>query len=380
MSFPVSGFVRPGFEAVREAFEANFAEGEELGAGFAAIQDGEILVNLVGGYTSRKKDMVWDEVTLVPVFSTTKGIAALALAHVISASSEVSYETRVVEIWPEFAAHGKDKLTIAELASHQAGLSGFADEMSPGLWLEPDALAARLAGTAPLWSPVPDGTSGYHPLTWGYLVQAVVTRISGKSVGTVLAETFTGTASGHADIDFWLGTPDSEHGRCAEMQRSRELADLGPMNEFRKAAFLTKWAAPDRGGAEWKRVEIPSANGHGTALSIAELYGVYAHGGALKGQQLIDPDTFEALTQRRTLGADRVLPFEIEFAAGVMKNNAGYYGPNPKSYGHSGWGGSAALGDPDLGLSAAYVMNRQSNKLQGDPRCQRLFKALYDCL
>ncbi len=380
MDETISGYVKPGFEAVRDVFAANFSNDEELGAGFAAIQDGEVLVNLTGGYLDRKKERVWDETTLVPIFSTTKGIAALVLAHVISGRSDVSYDTLVTDIWPEFGAHGKDKLTIAHVMSHQGGLSGFAEEIDPGRWLDPPALCAKLAETAPLWSPVPDGTSGYHPLTWGYLIQEIVTRLAGKSVGTVLAEAFTGTVAGTNEVDFWLGTPDSEHGRCADMQRPRELADLGPINDFKTAAFMTKWSAPNRGGAEWKRVEIPSANGHGTALSTAELYGIYAHGGKLGDTELIDPDTFAALTQQRTLGPDRVLPFEIEFAAGVMRNNAGFYGPNNNSFGHSGWGGSAALGDPDLGLSAAYVMNRQSNKLQGDPRGQRLFKALYDCL
>lgn len=376
----INGYVKPGFEAVQEAFEANFAEGNELGAGFAAVQDGEILVNLTGGYMDRKKEKLWTENTLVPVFSTTKGIAALVAAYVIAGRPNTSFDTLVADFWPEFAVEGKNHLSIAHVLSHQGGLSGLTEEFDPALWLESSAIGSLLAAAKPLWSPVPDGTSGYHPLTWGYLVQEIVTRLSEKSVGMVLAEAFTGTAAGATDIDFWLGTPDSEHDRCAEMQRPRELADLGPMNEFKKAAFMTKWAAPNRGGADWKRVEIPSANGHGTALSTAQLYGMYAQDGKLGDHQLIDAGTFADLTKRRTLGPDRVLPFEIEFAAGVMRNNAGYYGPNPNAYGHSGWGGSAALADPDLGLSAAYVMNRQSNSLQGDPRSQRLFKALYDCL
>lgn len=380
MTTAVSGFVKPGFEPVREAFEANFSAGEELGAGFAAVQDGEILVNLVGGYKDRKREELWAEDTLVPIYSTTKPISALVIAHVISGLPEVSFETPMTEFWPEFGAEGKDKLTIGDVLSHQGGLSGFKDEIDPALWLRPRELAAKLAETAPLWSPVPDGTSGYHPLSWGYLAGEIVERLAGKSLGSVLAEDFTGTANAAPDVDFWIGTPASQHDRCADIQRPRELAELGDVNEFKKAAFMTKWSAPNRGGAEWRETEIPSANGHGTALSTAELYSMFAQGGALKGNQLIDAETFAALTRQRTLGPDRVLPFEIEFAAGVMRNNGGFYGPNANSFGHSGWGGSAALGDPDLGLSCAYVMNRQSNKLQGDPRAQRLFKAVYDCV
>lgn len=380
MTGPVSGYVKPGYEPVREAFEANFAEGGELGAGFAAIQDGEIVVNLVGGYADRKKEKVWTENTLVPVYSTTKPISALVIAHVLSGLPEVSFETLMTAFWPEFGAEGKDKLTIGDVLSHQGGLSGFVEAFDPALWLDPPGLSAKLAETAPLWSPVPDGTSGYHPLTWGYLAGEIVQRLAGKSLGTVLAEAFTGTAAGAPEIDFWIGTPASEHDRCADIQRPRELPALGEINPFKKAAFMTKWSAPDRGGPVWRQTEIPSANGHGSALSTAQLYSMFARGGKLNDEQLIDAQTFDGLTRRRTLGPDRVLPFEIEFAAGVMRNNAGIYGPNINSFGHSGWGGSAALGDPDLGLSAAYVMNRQSNKLQGDPRAQRLFKALYACV
>lgn len=380
MTEPISGYVKPGFESVKDAFTANFEAGEELGAGFAAVQDGEILVNLVGGHADRKKEALWSEGTLVPIYSTTKPISALVIAHVLSSLPDVGYDTLVTEFWPEFGAAGKDRLTIGDVLSHQGGLPGFANEIDPALWLDPVALSAKLAETEPLWSPVPDGTSGYHPLTWGYLAGEIVRRLAGKSLGTVLADVFTGTARGTPEIDFWIGTPASEHDRCADIQRPRELAELGPVNDFKTAAFMTKWSSPNRGGAEWRETEIPSANGHGTALSTAELYAIFAQGGKLRGDEVIDQDTFDGLTRQRTLGPDRVLPFDIEFAAGVMRNNAGYYGPNTNSLGHSGWGGSAALGDPDLGLSCAYVMNRQSNKLQGDPRPQSLFKALYDCL
>ena len=100
----------------------------------------------------------------------------------------------------------------------------------------------------------------------------------------------------------------------------------------------------------------------------------------MNGKHLIPEESFAALTGRRTTGQDLILPFVTEFAAGVMRNNLGIYGPNPDTLAHSGWGGSLALGDPDRHLSAAYVMNRQSNHLQGDPRARRLVDALYGCL
>jgi len=373
MDYPISGFTAPGFEPVQEAFEDNFAEDKELGAGFAAFIDGERVVELYGGHADRQKSKLWDTKTIVPVYSTTKPIAALVLASVIDALP-AGYETTVADLWPEFADNGKDTLSIADLVSHQAGLSGFVEPIDPALWLDPPACAAALAPLAPIWEP---GTAhGYHPLTWGYLIGELVQRITDRSLGAILAEDLAGPA----DIDFRIGTPAREHDRVAEIMRPRALPDLGEINDATRAAFLTKWSSPDRGGAIWREIEIPSANGIGTATAVAKLYGIYAHDGYLDGKRVISEAAFDALTQSRVKGQDLVLPYVTEFAAGVMRNNLGIYGPNPDTLCHSGWGGSLALGDPDRRLSAAYVMNRQSNSLQGDPRATRLVQALYGCL
>lgn len=370
---PISGFTAPGFEFVRDVFEANFAEDKELGAGFSAYLDGDLIVDLHGGYADRKKQTAWNERTIVPVFSTTKPIAALVLARVIDALPG-GYETPVADVWPEFASNGKDAVTIAEMVSHQAGLPGFAEPIDPALWLDPETCAATLAALPPLWSP---GTAhGYHPLSWGYLIGEVVRRIDGRSLGTILRAEIAGPA----EIDFQIGTPEADHSRIAEIMRPRALPDLGELNEATKIAFLKKWSAPDRGGAIWREIEIPSANGIGTAKAVAQLYGIYAHGGLLNGTRIISEAAFDALTQSRVKGQDLVLPDVTEFAAGVMRNNLGLYGPNPDTLCHSGWGGSLALGDPDRQLSAAYVMNRQSNSLQADPRATALVQAIYGCL
>ena len=369
----IRGHVASGFEPVREVFAETFEAGEELGAGFCAILDGEVIVDIQGGKTSRAGDKDWDETTIVPVYSTTKGVSALVIASIIGELNE-GYETPVAEVWPEFAAAGKGDVTIGQLLSHQAGLVGFAEPIDPDLWLDADGLAAALAELEPLWEP---GTAhGYHPSTWGYLAGEIVKRITGRTLGTILKEDFCGPAG----VDFQIGLPPEDDDRVAEIQRPREMPKLGEINEFRKVAFLTKWSSPSRTGGEWRRMEQPAANGHGTAKAVAQLYGVYANGGKLGDKQLIPGDSFPELTRRRVIGDDLVLPFVTEFAAGVMRNNLGIYGPNPETLAHSGWGGSLALGDPDRHLSAAYVMNRQSSHLQGDPRARRLVDALYGCL
>ncbi|MEL7283875.1 MAG: serine hydrolase domain-containing protein [Pseudomonadota bacterium] len=370
---PISGFIAPGFEPVQEAFEANFEEDKELGAGFAAYLDGQLIVDLRGGFADRRKERVWAEDTIVPIYSTTKPIAALVLASVID-TLPAGYEMPVADIWPDFAAQGKGAITVAEVVSHQAGLPGFAEPVDPALWLDPPACAEALAALAPMW---PLGTAhGYHPLSWGYLIGEIVRRVDGRSLGTILREDIAGPS----DIDFQIGTPVSQHDRVAEIMRPRALPKLGEINAATRAAFLTKWSSPDRGGAIWREIEIPSANGIGTAKAVASLYGIYAHGGMLNGARLISESAFDGLTQSRVKGQDLVLPYITEFAAGVMRNNLGLYGPNPDTLCHSGWGGSLAFGDPDRLLSAAYVMNRQSNSLQADPRATRLVQALYGCL
>jgi CubicO group peptidase (beta-lactamase class C family) len=232
-----------------------------------------------------------------------------------------------------------------------------------------------------MWTPG-DG-SGYHPITWGYLAGEVVRRVAGQSLGTLLKNRITnadGAEESMEVIDFWIGTPAGEHQRCADLIRPTRMPELGELNEFRKAAFLSKWASPDRGSVEWRTTEIPSANGHGTAQSVARLYGIFANGGKLGDREILSEDAYQGLTQRRSLGEDRVLPYTIEFAAGVMRNADKIYGPNTQTLGHAGWGGSFGLGDPDRKLSAAYVMNKQSHYLQTDERGQRLIAALYGSL
>lgn len=376
----ISGHVSAGFEPLRAAFEANFADGHELGAAVSVILDGETVVDIQGGEKGRNSGEAWDSRTLVPIFSTTKPISAIVVALVLDRAADrlpLGYETRLAEIWPEFGAAGKEAYTIGEVLSHQAGLSGFPFAMDPGDWFDQRKIAAHLAGMEPLW---PRGQgSGYHPITWGYLAQEIVMRIDGRSLGTVLREDIAGQAD--AELDFWIGLPEAEHARVAGMQRPREYPELGELNDATKAAFLKKWSAPDRGDAVWKTMEIPSANGIGTALAVARLYQLFANGFEWAGRPLFDGETTaSALTRSRVSGPDRVLPFDLDFAAGVMRNTRGVYGPEPETLAHSGWGGSMALGDPVRRLSMAYVMNRQSNSLQGDPRARRLVEALYACV
>lgn len=367
----VEGFVAPGFERVREAFEAQL--GEELGAGFAALREGEIVVDLRGGWADRAQTKPWARDTIAPVYSTTKAISAIVLAW-LADQGLIDYDAPLAALWPAFGAHGKHRVSIAETLAHQAGVPGFVDPINPDLWLDPPACAEAIAALEPMWPP---GTaSGYHPLTWGYIVGEIAQRATERSLGTILREEICAPLA----IDFQIGTPETEHARCAEMKKPSRAGEFGEITPPRKAAFFTPWAAPTRGSTQWRKIEIPSANGHGTALAVAQLYELYATCGEIAGKRILSQEGFDALAKRRWLGDDLVLPFHIDWRTGVIGNSNRMYGPNPEALGHSGMGGSCGFGDPVARISVGYVMNRQSHHIMGDPRSLKLIEALYACL
>jgi CubicO group peptidase (beta-lactamase class C family) len=371
----ITGLCSPRFVGVRDAFKANFAEGRELGARFALAVDGEIVVDLMGGFADRAGTRPFGPDTLTPLFSTTKAVASLMIARLVG-QAKLSYDTRVSDLWPAFAAAGKGELTVEQALSHQAGLCGLEGPMSPADWLDWNGTCARLAAMTPLWPP---GTaSGYHPVTFGYLAGEIFRRVDGRTLGVALRQDLAEPLG----LDVWIGLPDSEHARCADMRRPPAMPDLGEITEPKRLAFLTKWASP--GGvdqATWRRAEIPSANGHATASALARLMAILAGDGALGSHRLLPPGVAAQAARERISGPDLVLPYVISWGAGFMRNEGlGLYGPGADTFGHSGWGGSCAFADPDRGVSGAYVMNRQSAELISDPRGRRMIEAAYAAL
>ena len=209
-----------------------------------------------------------------------------------------------------------------------------------------------------------------------YIAGEIAMRACERSLGTILREDICIPL----EVDFQIGTPESEHARCAEMRKPSRGGDFGEITTPRKAAFFTKWAAPVRGSTQWRKIEIPSANGHGNARSVARLFEAYATGGVIAGTRIVSESAFAALATQRSFGADLVLPFPVDWRTGVMGNSNGFYGPNPEAFGHAGMGGSVGFGDPVARVSVGYVMNKQSHHLAGDPRSLALIGALYACL
>ncbi len=371
----IHGFAGEGFDAVRDAFAANFQSGQELGARFTLVRAGETVVDLWAGHADRRRTLPFDERTLTPIFSTTKAMAALLIARLVDAG-KLWYDQPVAEVWPEFAAAGKAAITVEQVMSHQEGLSGYPDEIDPALWFDWDAICARLAAMAPLWTP--GSASGYHPITFGYIAGEIFRRVDGRTMGTALRQDLAEPFG----LDVWIGLPDSEHGRTADLQRPSGLPNFGEVNEATRAAFLTRWSSPaGRGQGEWRRMEIPSANGHATAPALARLMGALANDGWLDGEMILSPALIAEAARERIRGQDLVLPFEMSWAAGFMRNApVKVWGPGEATFGHSGWGGSCAFVDPEAKLAGAYVMNRQSTDLLGDSRPKRLIEAAYRSL
>ncbi len=364
-----AGVLAPAFSRVGDAFAENFAEGLELGASFAVMLDDALVVDIRGGHSDRKQEMPWAEDTLACIYSSGKAVTALLIAHEVS-EGRLDYDAPVAAYWPAFAQNGKEAITLAEALSHQGGLCGFPDEMPPETWLDWDAVADRLAAMAPLWPP--GSASGYHPQTVGFVAGELIRRASGKTVGAHLRD---------AGLQLYCGMGPQEAARAAYMPKPPRAPDLGEINLYTELAFLKPWAAPVRVAREaWMAAELPASNMHADARSLATFLHPFVNGGARNGKPVLTQAALDAAFKERVCGDDLVLPFRLSWSAGLMRNINRHFGPNEAAFGHAGFGGSCVLIDPENRLTAAYVMNRMSPHLVGDPRSVRLLNAVYSRL
>jgi len=366
-----------GLDVAVQAFRYNFETTDELGAQFCLMQNGKVLLDLKGGWTGRDKSMPVNDDTLFGVYSSGKAMAALVIAH-LAEEDRLGYNQLVKTLWPEFEQQGKGEMSIAQVLSHQAGLSGITDpSWTASDWFDWDKTIKALAAQEPIFSP--GSASGYHPLTYGFLAGEIahLADKDRRSLGTILREELARPFG----ADVWIGLPESEHARCAQMVKPKTMADLGKFNDATKAAFLKPWSST--GGMsikQWREAELAGSNCHATAKGLATLMQI-AVSGRCKETPVLSEDTLAAFTKTRISGTDLVLPFNLNFAAGVMKNEPNFfYGTTPETVGHSGWGGSCVFADPITGLHGAYVMNRQHGTLLGDERPRRIIDAAYTAL
>jgi CubicO group peptidase (beta-lactamase class C family) len=384
----VDGVCETGFEAVADAFAENFRSRGDVGAAVSVTVDGRTVVDLWGGLTAPGRP--WGRDTIVNVWSSTKGVVALA-AHMLVDRGLLDLDAPVAAYWPEFAAAGKEAIPVRYLLSHRAGLSGPRDPISVDDLTDWGKVTSVLAATEPWWEP---GTaSGYHALSFGFLVGELIRRISGRSVGAFVAEEIA--APLRADVT--IGLDDGQIARCARLSMDPPPPDSANAALFAQVdpAVLAALANPsmaapgaaDIGNADaWRRAQIPAANGHATATALATVYAVLAQDGTHAGIRLLSAEAAERIREGQGRAVDLVLGLgnggrPNEWALGVLLSGPeGLYGPNPRAFGHSGYGGSFGMADPEARLSIGYAMNHMGNNLSGDPRQVALTESVYACL
>ena len=376
-NFPFTIETAPGFEAVADQFRDNFESGLERGAQFVVLKDGQPLINMCGGWADDALSKPVTNNTLIPVYSSGKAMAALVIAW-LADQDRLGYDQIAATIWPDFAQHGKDELTIAQVLSHQAGLSGITDpNFTREDWYNWDKTCAVLAAQKPLFEP--GSACGYHPVTYGFLAGEIARLADeeGRTLGQILREEIAGPNN----ADVWIGLPESEHHRVADMIKPKRMAKFGAMNPAIQAAFFERHSSA--GGTDitrWRAAELAGSNCHASAAGLAALMQAF-NTGRVGDNVLISPDIVPQMRSPRISGENLVLPFDITFAAGVMVNEPNFFfGSNAGTIGHSGWGGSCVFADAATGLSGAYAMTRQDGTLLGDARPVGLIDAVYDCL
>ena len=384
-----SGHVELGFETVREAFEANFDERGDVGAAFCLYVEGRPVVDIWGGVADPKSGRPWAEGTLALVYSTTKGVTAIC-AHLLAERGQLDLDAPVARYWPEFAAAGKETVTVRHLLSHRAGLPTLEPILAPGEALAWEPAVANLAAQAPLWEP---GTRhGYHAVTFGWLVGEVIRRVSGRSPGRFLAEEIAGPLG----LDLWIGLPEAEEPRVARLLAAgppvpdpEALAAMPADQIERLRAMMAPGSLMQRAlnptdppfsfnRREVHAAELPGANGIATARSLARLYAATV--GEVDGRRLLSAGTVAAATVPRSEGPDEVLVRPTRFGSGFFLPSPFSPLMGPRSFGHAGAGGSLALADPDLQVGFAYVMNQMQQGLAADPRSAALVAAVEKAL
>ena len=376
----VDGYVADGWQTVADTLQASLDAGEDVGAGVAVYHRGAKVVDVRGG-EFEPGGAPYDDRSLQLVFSTTKGITAIAVAMCVERGL-LDYGAPVATYWPEFAAAGKADATVAQLISHQCGLISV-DGLTLEEALDWDTVTAALAAKEPEWA---IGTGhGYHALTYGWLAGELVRRVDGRRIGQYLAEEIAGPLG----LDFWIGLPESEEPRVSRLEQSPPpsdpevlalmLAVMGPESNGFKA--LTLNGAMMGFGADSPfntravhATEMPAANGITTARSLARMYAATV--GDVDGVRLIDDVTVKAATAERSNGPDACLVADSQFGCGFMLDGTMTPMLTPTSFGHAGAGGSLGYADPESKVGYGYVMNQMGGNLTGDPRTVGLTSAV----
>ena len=391
----VSGRCAPGFEGVREEFERNFAERRELGASVCVRVGGQPVVDLWGGIADPDTGRAWESDTVNVIFSATKG-AALACVHLLAARGEIELERRVADYWPAFARRGKETVTIHDVLTHRCGVPAVRARLPEGIVFEPEQIADLVAAEPPFFPP--GERHAYAGLTIGVVLDALVRRTDGRSLGRYFAEELAGPLG----LDFWIGAPPQIEPRIAPMQ----LPEIDPATA---PEFFLLTADPESipgllfgnsggylsdgpNGFNSRRAhaaEIPGGGGIANARGLSGLYVPFAAPGKDHAGVQFDPDAIAWMSTAHAAGWDHTLHLNIRYGLGWMLSFDNRWRPGrtqgsmilgPGAFGHSGFGGALGFADPEHDLAYGYTMNRMSCAASIGVRSQSLVDAVYRAL
>ena len=363
-------------------FQENFMRFGELGAAVSVCQNGKSIVDLYGGFRDARHEKPWTDDTIVLIWSATKGLGTACVLHVLQ-ENKIDINERVVEFWPQFARAGKERITLAQLLSHQAGLCSLDRGVDV---LDYGAVIRALEKQKPLWPP---GTAhGYHARTFGFLLDELVRRVAGKPLTEYWREVFGEPLK----LDLWIGLPEKENSRVATMYAAKAgkppepkqfYLDLITPGTLARKTFTSPYglhAVSAMNNLSIRVQPIVSFGGIGSAAALAKFYSMLANGGELDGQHFFSPETLRWMTTRLADGIDRVFQIPTAFSAGFMKNARSarrrIFG-TLRAFGHPGAGGSHGFADPENKIAFAYVMNQMEQSLLPNEKSMRLVDAIY---
>jgi CubicO group peptidase (beta-lactamase class C family) len=370
-------------------FRENFEKFGELGAAVSILQNGKPIVDLYSGFCDARHEKPWEANTLVLIWSATKGIGSACVLHVLQ-ENRIGIDRCVAEFWPEFAQAGKEKITLSQLLSHQAGLCALDARVDI---LDYGAVIRALELQRPLWLP---GTAhGYHARTFGFLLDELVRRIAGKTLSQYWREAFAQPLN----LDLWIGLPERENPRVATIYAAKSGGPPEPKNRqsgsdfyldlvtpgtLARKTFSSPYGLQSVSGMNTPAVRaqpIVSFGGIGSASALAKFYSMLANGGKVGEQTFFSEETIAWMTTTLSDGMDRVFQIPTAFSAGFMKDSRNavrrMFGPSPNAFGHPGAGGSHALADPENRISFAYVMNQIEQSLLPNEKSLRLVDEVY---
>ncbi len=373
----VNGICPARFAAVRQAFERNLAA-DDVGASFAVTLDGELAIDLWGGFADAARTRPWQRDTIVNVFSSTKTMSFLCFL-LLADRGEIDLRAPVARYWPEFGANGKAGVQLRHLMSHSAGVPAQDAPLTEELLYDHARICSILAAQAPWWEP---GTaSGYHALIQGHLIGEVVRRVTGQTLGAF----FRKEIAEPLGSDFHIGLDPAHFSRVADLIPYAPDPNAPPPPPDSIAGRTFARGMPDvqwTRGEGWRRAEIPAANGHGNARAMAQIHAALACGGSVGGRRLLSRDTCESVLEEQTNGVDLVIGVPVRFGLGyALMNETFPFSPNKRACFWGGWGGSLVVADLDARVSIGFAMNQmRADSIVGDRRTYALCKAVYAAL